>query len=345
MNGARAVPATVVLPDGEGPFPAVVMNHGHGGGRQEGGGFGRLAKALADAGIATIRMDFPGSGDSKESFTEGYLSNMISDSNASLAYLLANYPVDPDRLGILGYSMGGRIALTIGESPDNPYKAMGLLAPSANWGKDLALLLAGSEAEYERLYAEASTDKGYADYTTQYGQQQKLSKKWFDELLESKPLETLSAYKGAMLVVHGDKDTTIPRSRTRQWSPPTRPRRLPGREHRAGSRGRPRLWLLQRPAGGQRAGRELVRDVLCGEFEVRRSAGWRKSAGLFHGVAKSGFHAGLPAAATCLEVINDVRTEAQRHGNFGRGFLRAAEPSLWESREYLGVKIGWQVRN
>src|SRR5690606_4340025 len=30
MNGARAVPATVVIPDGEGPFPAVVMNHGHG---------------------------------------------------------------------------------------------------------------------------------------------------------------------------------------------------------------------------------------------------------------------------------------------------------------------------
>lgn len=209
MNGARAVPATVVVPDGQGPFPAVVMNHGHGGGRQEGGGFARLAKALADAGILTIRMDFPGNGDSKESFTEGYLSNMISDSNASLAYLLANFPADPARLGILGYSMGGRIALTIGETEGNPYKAMGLLAPSAGPGKDLALFLAGSEAEYERLYAEASTDKGYADYTTQYGQQQKLSKQWFDELIASRPLETISAYKGAMLVVHGDKDVVI----------------------------------------------------------------------------------------------------------------------------------------
>lgn len=97
MNGARAVPATIVVPDGAGPFPAVVMNHGHGGGRQEGGGFTRLAKTLADAGILTIRMDFPGSGDSSESFTEGYLSNMISDSNASPAYLL-QFP-RPIRIG------------------------------------------------------------------------------------------------------------------------------------------------------------------------------------------------------------------------------------------------------
>lgn len=209
MNGARAVPATVVVPDGEGPFPAVVMNHGHGGGRQEGGGFERLAKALAKAGIMTIRMDFPGSGDSKESFTEGYLSNMISDSNASLAYLLANFPADKGKLGILGYSMGGRIALTIAQTSDNPYKAVGLLAPSSDPGKNLALFFAGSEAEFERLYAEASTDKGYADYTTIYGQQQKLSKRWFDELLASYPLDGISAFKGPMLVVHGDKDEVI----------------------------------------------------------------------------------------------------------------------------------------
>lgn len=210
MSGDRAVPATVVVPDGDGPFPAVVMNHGHGGGRQEGGGFEKLADALAKAGIATIRMDFAGTGDSKAPWTDQSLSTMIADSNASLAYLMANYPVDPARLGILGYSMGGRIALTIAQAPDTPYKAVGLLAPSANPGKSLLLLLAGSEAEYERLYAEAKSAKGYADHTTQYGQKQQLSLKWFEELLASSPLEGISAYQGPMLVVHGDQDVTIP---------------------------------------------------------------------------------------------------------------------------------------
>ena len=209
-NGDRSVPATIVVPDGSGPFPAVVMNHGHGGGRQEGGGFAHLAEALAKAGIVTIRMDFAGTGDSKAPWTEQSLSSMIADSNASLNYLLANYPVDPDRLGILGYSMGGRIALTIAQAADSPYKSVGLLAPSANPGKGLLLLLAGSEAEYERLYAEANSEKGYADYTTQYGQKQQLSLQWFDELLASSPLDGIAAYQGPMLVVHGDKDVTIP---------------------------------------------------------------------------------------------------------------------------------------
>lgn len=209
MNGERAVPATVVVPDGEGPFPTVVMNHGHGGGRQENGGFGGIAKALADRGILTIRMDFPGSGDSTEPFTEGYLSNMISDSNASLQYVLDNYAVDPDRLGIFGYSMGGRIAMTIGGSEDNPYEAMALLAPSADWGQEMMVSFLGGQTEYERLYEEASGDKGYAEFVTQWGQTQQLSKRWFDEMIESRPLELIDAYDGAMVVLFGDQDDVV----------------------------------------------------------------------------------------------------------------------------------------
>ncbi|WIY54021.1 alpha/beta fold hydrolase [Devosia sp. YIM 151766] len=209
QNGDRAVPATVVVPDGDGPFAAVVMNHGHGGGRQENGGFGGIAKALADKGILTIRMDFPGSGDSEEPFTEGYLSNMISDSNASLQYVLDNYEVDENRLGIFGYSMGGRIALTIGSEEGNPYRAMGLLAPSADWGQEMMADFLGGQEEYDRLYEESGSDKGYAEFVTQWGQTQELSRTWFDEMIASKPLETIGAYDGAMIVVYGDQDDVV----------------------------------------------------------------------------------------------------------------------------------------
>lgn len=212
QNGNRAVPATVVVPDGEGPFPAVVINHGHGGGRQENGGLGRIASALAEQGILSVRMDFPGSGDSTEPFTEGYLSNMISDSNASLAYVLENYEVDAERLGIFGYSMGGRIALTIAGTADQPYKAVALLAPSADPGGPMSVAFMGGQAEYDRLYAEASGPQGYATYTTQFGQVQQLSKRWYDEMTASEPLQAIGNFSGPMLILHGDQDTVVPAS-------------------------------------------------------------------------------------------------------------------------------------
>ena len=61
MSRGAEIPATVVYPVTEGKlkFPLVVMAHGHGGGRQEHGGFGLIAERLAVAGIVSIRMDFP----------------------------------------------------------------------------------------------------------------------------------------------------------------------------------------------------------------------------------------------------------------------------------------------
>lgn len=209
VNGNRIIPATIVTPVGKGPFPAVVINHGHGGSRDENGGLAGIAEALANQGILSIRMDFPGCGESSEPFTENYLSNMISDSNACLDYILKNCYVDSSKLGIMGYSMGGRIALTIGSNPGNPYKAMGLLAPSADDGVEAIIDLLGGQEKYDALYKEAVT-KGYVEYTTEFGQKQLLSLTWFEEMKASYPLKDIANFKGRILVVYGDKDTTVP---------------------------------------------------------------------------------------------------------------------------------------
>lgn len=210
QNGERLVPATIVTPVGEGPFPAVVINHGHGGSREENGGFAGLAEALANQGIMSIRMDFPGCGESTEPFTENYLSNMISDSNACLDYMLANYNADKNNLGIFGYSMGGRLSLLIGSELNTPYKAMGLLAPAAANGNDMVVGIAGGQEKYNEYYKEASGPKGYVEHTTAYGQKQQLSRAWFDDLKASTPLKNISNFKGNILVVHGDKDNVVP---------------------------------------------------------------------------------------------------------------------------------------
>ena len=206
-NG-RTIPAVVTLPVGEGPFPAVVLNHGHGGSKDENTGFGGIAAALAEAGIASIRMDFPGCGDSTEPFTENTLSNMIADSNAAKDYLVANYPVDADKLGILGYSMGGLIAAEIVSQEDNPYQAVVLLSGALVDVETLAPNLFGSMETYEELKATAEKD-GFATFTTIYGQTQDLSKAWFDDMEAADGIADIQKFDGPVMIMYGDKDEMV----------------------------------------------------------------------------------------------------------------------------------------
>jgi dienelactone hydrolase len=181
-NGSREVPFTALIPNGKGPFPLVVMNHGHGGSRDEGGGFKRLAEAIAEKGIAVIRMDFPGCGESSSPFTQNTMTSMISDSECCLTYMLKQYPVDKNRLGLLGYSMGGRVALETLKRPDNSYKVLVLLAPAVAPGDNLIKLLAGQSLP--------------------------LSDDWYTDLRNSRPLENVR-FSGPVLLILGEKDRVI----------------------------------------------------------------------------------------------------------------------------------------
>lgn len=61
---------------------------------------------------------------------------MKSDSNASLAYLLENYDIDEEKLGILGYSMGGRLALEIVSEEGTPIRPWSSCPPPRTPGEE-----------------------------------------------------------------------------------------------------------------------------------------------------------------------------------------------------------------
>ena len=199
------VPATLVTPDGVGAFPVVVMAHGHGGNREENVGFAAIADALAAQGIGSIRMDFPGCGESTESFQNNVLSNMKADVLAAMDYARTNLNVT--KVGLFGYSMGGRITLELlaeGTKPD----AIVLLAPAADT-VNLKNLFGGEEG-YEALRATAEAD-GYAVLTTIYGQVQELSKAWFDDLDKYADVkaDAAAAWQGPALVIWGTDDEAV----------------------------------------------------------------------------------------------------------------------------------------
>ena len=203
-----AIPATFVHPvsDAGGTVPLVVMAHGHGGTRDEAGGFSRVAEALAGYGIASIRVDFPGCGDSDEPFTENNLTNMLADIQASRAFALQHPGIDAERIGILGYSMGGRLALLATTMDD--YSALATWAPAAGDGIDSMIPFLGGQEPYEQLRAEAEA-AGSTVLETPWGTEQELSFKWFADLEASKPHKAVSHYDGSMLVLYGDSDRVI----------------------------------------------------------------------------------------------------------------------------------------
>jgi dienelactone hydrolase len=205
-----SVPATIVTPASENgeAVPLVVIAHGHGGSREEGGSFPRVAAELAALGIASIRMDFPGCGDSTESFTENNLSNMLIDLQSARAYAQAQGGIDASRVGLLGYSMGGRLVVLLSEI-DTSYRVMVTWAPSVLDGAARERVVTfGGPDEYEAHKLQAQQE-GSSVYATQWGTKLEVGPAWFTDIEDTLPQAALAKFSGPLLVIYGDADESV----------------------------------------------------------------------------------------------------------------------------------------
>ena len=106
-------------PDGEGPFPAVVLLHGCSGTERNTGnqtvwrGLKRHAAFLNDRGFVTLIVDSFAerrAGDSCGNSSK-YVPRRVGDAYAGLEYLASRPFVDADRIGAVGFSQGGGVSL------------------------------------------------------------------------------------------------------------------------------------------------------------------------------------------------------------------------------------------
>lgn len=95
-----------------GPVPAIAICPGFAGNKSgKSRIFVSLAKQLAKQGVAVLRFDYRGAGDSEGEFSDITLEGKISDTLACLRFLASDPQIDPTRIGLLGRSLGGAIAL------------------------------------------------------------------------------------------------------------------------------------------------------------------------------------------------------------------------------------------
>ncbi len=110
-NGTRLF-AILHRPVVDHPVPVVLTCHGFAGtkvGRYR--LYVRLAEALAKQGIATLRLDFRGCGDSEGSFSDTTLEGQVADAMCGLEFLTKHPNIDPNRIGVLGRSLGGPVSV------------------------------------------------------------------------------------------------------------------------------------------------------------------------------------------------------------------------------------------
>ncbi|MGE5533945.1 MAG: alpha/beta hydrolase [Acidobacteriota bacterium] len=99
--------ATFYAKDGvKGRMPGIVLGHGFAGAR-----YPKMANYLANLGYGVLSIDFRGYGKSGGVRGRVVPREQVSDFKNSVSYLAQRSDIDPDRIGIIGSSLGGSIAV------------------------------------------------------------------------------------------------------------------------------------------------------------------------------------------------------------------------------------------
>ena len=101
------------LPQGKGPFPAVVVCHPHSlyGGNMSNNVVVAICQSLLQNSVAAFRFNFRGVGKSDGTFGGGTAEQQ--DVSAALDFASSTPNIDPVRIGLAGYSFGGSVALPV----------------------------------------------------------------------------------------------------------------------------------------------------------------------------------------------------------------------------------------
>jgi pimeloyl-ACP methyl ester carboxylesterase len=131
----------LTMPDGDGPFPAVVLLSDFGPQDRDATQgdyrlFGGLANYLSRYGIAVLRLDDRGVGQSTGNSNNATTADRVRDAQAGLNYLRTLSSIDPARIGLIGHGEGGNVALLAAASPAAPTFVVGLAA-SGLMGQEL----------------------------------------------------------------------------------------------------------------------------------------------------------------------------------------------------------------
>jgi dipeptidyl aminopeptidase/acylaminoacyl peptidase len=207
-------------------LPAVVLVGGSGPTDRDSTVFGvpilgQLAGALVEAGFLVVRYDKRGIGQSGGRAESATIADYVEDARAVVAWLDKRPDVDKRRIGIIGHSEGGWVAMTAG-ARDKRIAAVVILAAPSTSGAELVLeqqahLLDRMKtppaerdekvALQKRINAAVLGQGGWDGIPEQLRKTAEVP--WFQSYLSFEPSRQMKDVRQPVLIVQGELDTQV----------------------------------------------------------------------------------------------------------------------------------------
>jgi len=181
-----------------GKVPVVIMFHGFTATMSF--MFVELSRLLESVGIASVRFDFAGSGESDGEFIDMSIASEVHDGLQVLDYVKELDYVDKDRIALLGVSLGGVIASFAAGQRAEDIRALCLICPAFIFSEHLKQGTMGHYTDITRINETQFVDMGGI----------KLGKDFVNDGLLRDIYKESAPYQNKILIMHGDADVDVP---------------------------------------------------------------------------------------------------------------------------------------
>jgi len=123
------------LPEGDAPHAAMIVMHGSGPEVMSDVAYRMHAVAFAREGIAVLMWDKRGAGRSEGDFDAATFQNFMNDGYAALEYLRTRSDIDPNRIGLLGFSEGAWFTPEMAVRDGNIAFIVNRVMPATDWAE------------------------------------------------------------------------------------------------------------------------------------------------------------------------------------------------------------------
>jgi hypothetical protein len=214
MSEGQTLWGMLHLPTAPGPHPAVLLLHGLTGDKTGSHRlFVHMARALAANGIAALRFDMRGSGDSEGEFQDTTLTGEVRDAQAALDWLASRLDIDAGRIGALGLSLGGLVQSIL--AGRNPTRLRGLAYWAAAANSQVFTAFSAKTAERRGTSTDDLMQQLMRDgYVMLWAYP--IGFPFIQDFFQLDALAELSNYTGSAIIVHNEGDPTVPVSQAHE---------------------------------------------------------------------------------------------------------------------------------